>query len=181
MAFKMKHLGGSPLKDHVAGHVKEYGPTTRTIVRNKEGGKTVTTKTPYVIKKTDLIDKGPDFKPTPEQTRRANERARRSKGVEELTYSSMGMKPIKTTGPSANVKVKARPVKPVNGPPPSKPDTPKRKKIRRNPPGRVIREGVRDVGEGIGAIGSAIGRGAENVVNNLFGARSIFRICKKCK
>ena len=180
MAFKMKHLGGSPLKDHVAGHVKEYGPTTRTVIKNEQGGKTVTTTTPYVIKQTDLIDKGPDFKPTPKQTRIANERAKRAKGVEELTYSSMGMEPIKTKGPTADVKIKTRPVKP-SGEDTSGKITTKRKKIRRNRTGRAIKEGVRDVGEGIGAIGSAIGKGAENVVNNLFGARSIFRICKKCK
>ncbi len=103
-----------------------YGKTTRTSTTDKDGLTTHTISTPYTQsgEGTAGIDLGPDFKPTAEQTRRANEaRAKaKKKGVATRTYKTFDLKPSGivpvSASPKADVKIKKRPSTP---PPPSVP------------------------------------------------------------
>ncbi len=207
MAFKMKHLGGSPLHDHSPGHGawtdwKNTGEARITKKRGEQGGRRGIITTTEQDQKRSARDKmsNENWKKylKNESPKRKEERLRQ----QNQTLKSSSFRPeeqraikldpvgisIKPSMPTADVNIK----RPSQGsekiiPPPPK----KRKKKKKGiPPGikkipgdiiTTVGDIGEGVGEGIGAIGSAIGRGAEKVVNNLFGARSIFRICRACK
>tara|TARA_R100001510_G_C7618222_1_gene179796 strand:- start:138 stop:728 length:591 start_codon:yes stop_codon:yes gene_type:complete len=196
MAFKMKHLGGSPLHDHRAGHYSDWrntGESRTTTTRGTQKGRTGTITTiEQDQSRKKYFDKDPVVRQKQKQWIKDNPKKYKEllekRNTRTLTSTSfrpdlektVSIKPqginIKPSTPTADVNIKrpTRETKKIIPPTPRK----KRKK-RRTPPDLV--PNLRPVGDAIGAIGSAIGRSAENVVNNLFGARSIFRICKKCK
>ena len=74
-----------------------YGKTTTTKTTDKEGITTVTRTTPYTQsgKGTGGVDLGPDFKPTAEQTRKANLARAKAKKEGVVTRSYKTFKPIK--------------------------------------------------------------------------------------
>ena len=194
MGFKMKHLGNSPLSYHKEGHYSDWkneGESRTTTTRGTQRGRTgtITTTEQDQSRKKYLAPKGtPEgdkqrqwIKDNPELYKeRINKRNKRT-----LTNTSFrpdletsinipkrGLVPLETTIkadfdlPKFKTEI---PIDPKDG------GTP-RKKIKIPPP-----PNLRPVGEAIGAFGSAVGRGAENVVNSIFGPRSIFRICRGCK
>jgi len=74
-----------------------YGKTTTTTTTDKSGLTTVTSTTPYTQsgKGAAGIDLGPDFKPTPEQTRKANLARAKAKKKGVVTRSYKTFKPTK--------------------------------------------------------------------------------------
>jgi len=207
MAFKMKHLGGSPLHAHSPGHGawtdwQNTGEARITKTRGEQDGRRgIITTTEQDQKRTarDQMSnenwkkylKNESPKRKEERLRQQNQTLKSSSFRPEeqraIKLDPVGIS-IKPSMPTADVNIK----RPSQGsekiiPPPPK----KRKKKKKGiPPGikkipgdiiTTVGDIGEGVGEGIGAIGSAIGRGAEKVVNNLFGARSIFRICRACK
>lgn len=193
MGFKMKHLGNSPLSYHKEGHYsdwKDQGESRTTTTRGTQNGRTGTfTNTEQDQSRKKYFSKDPVekqkqkqwIKDNPEKYKELiNKRNKRT-----LTNTSFrpdletsvnlkprGIEPIKTNI-TANVNLR-RPssIDPKDGgQPPS---------IKRKPPPDLT-PNLRPVVGAIGAFGSAIGKGAENVVNSIFGPRSIFRICRGCK
>jgi len=206
MAFKMKHLGGSPLHDHSPGHGawtdwKNTGEARITTKRGEQDGRRgVITTTEQDQKRTarDQMSnenwkkylKNESPKRKEERLRQQNQTLKNSSFRPDLE-KTISIKPkgidIKTTMPTADVNIKrpSQETKKIIPPPP------KRNKKKGIPPGikkipgdviDLVGDVGEDVGQAIGNFGSAIGKGASNIVSNLFGARSIFRKrCSACK
>lgn len=200
MGFKMKHLGNSPLSYHKEGHYsdwKDEGESRTTTTKGTQRGRTgtfTTTEQDQSRKKyfsKDLVEKQKQqqwIKDNPEKYKeKINKRNKRTltntsfrPDLEtSISISKRGMKPLTTTiKADANARLTSRPPspEPTKGTIDPKDGTPRKK---RNMPD--LTPNLRPVGDAIGAFGSAVGRGAENVVNSIFGPRSIFRICRGCK
>jgi hypothetical protein len=205
MAFKMKHLGGSPLHDHSPGHGawtdwQNTGEARITTKRGEQGGKRgVITTTEQDQKRTArdqmsnenwkkyLKNESPKRK---EQRLRNQNKTLKKTSFRPEQQQAIKLDPVgisvKPPMPTADVKIKrpSQETKKIITPPPS------RKKKKGIPPGikkipgdvvDFVGDVGEDVGQVIGNFGSAVGRGATNIVNNLFGARSIFRTCRACK
>ena len=102
-----------------------YGKTTRTSVTDDAGITTHTTTTPYTQsgKGTGGVDLGPDFKPTPEQTRKANLARAEAKKKGVVTRSYKTFKPAKM-GIDITPQLPTASVPKISKPTPPKPSTP---------------------------------------------------------
>ena len=199
MGFKMKHLGNSPLSYHKEGHYsdwKDQGESRTTTTKGTQRGRTGTfTTTEQDQSRKKYFSKDPVEKQKQKQWIKDNPKKykelinKRNKRTltdtsfrpdleTSINISKRGIKPLETTiKADANARLVSRPsTEPTKIPiDPKDGGTPTRKRPKVKPPN------LRPVGEAIGAFGSAVGKGAENVVNSIFGPRSIFRICRGCK
>ena len=206
MAFKMKHLGGSPLHDHSPGHGAwtdwqnsgEARITTKRGEQNGRRGVITTTEQDQKRRAKDqmsnenwkkyLENESPKRKE--ERLRQQNQTLRTSSFRPEQ-QKAMKLDPvgisIKPSMPTADVNIK----RPSQGTKKITIPTPPRKKKKKGiPPGikkipgdviDLVGDVGEDVGQAIGNFGSAIGKGAGKIVNSIFGPRSIFRTCRACK
>lgn len=197
MGFKMKHLGNSPLSYHKEGHYSDWknqGESRTTTTRGTQRGRTGTfTTTEQDQSRKKYFSKDPVEKQKQKQWIKDNPKKYKElinkRNKRTLTDTSfrpdleptinipkrgleLNIPPIKADPDAGLVSFtppKTIPIDPKDG------GTPPRKRPKITPPN------LRPVGEAIGAFGSAVGKGAENVVNSIFGPRSIFRICRGCK
>ena len=94
---KAKAKAKAEAKKKASEAPRVYGKTTTTKTTDESGVTTVTKTTPYTQsgKGAAGIDLGPDFKPTPEQTRKANLARAKAKKKGVVTRSYKTFKPTK--------------------------------------------------------------------------------------
>lgn len=122
---KGRALAKAEAKKKASEAPRVYGKTTTTKTTDKDGITTVTSKTPYTQsgKGTGGIDLGPDFKPTAEQTRKANLARAKAKKEGVVTRSYKTFKPAKKDI-SIPPQLPTAPVPKISKPTPPKPSMP---------------------------------------------------------